>query len=90
MGVGLQGAGRPIWVINGSNRLDLTHSISSRLTHHNPSTTLTPGSFTGLGHLTTNPGPMLSAGSDSAVSRLLLSCQSVHPVYICTIIRDNH
>lgn len=34
MGAGLQGAGRPVWVINDSDRPDLTHSITLRLTHH--------------------------------------------------------
>lgn len=34
MGARLQGAGRPVCVINDSDRPDLTHSITLSLTHH--------------------------------------------------------
>ncbi|XP_059206285.1 schlafen-like protein 1 [Centropristis striata] len=60
MGAGLQGAGRPVWVINDSDRPDLTHSITLRLTHQQliyhadtwqPHPRLTPP------HLSANPGP---------------------------------
>lgn len=59
MGTGLQGAGRPVGVINDSDRPDLTHSITLRLTHHQliyHTDTWQPHPRLTLPHLATNPG----------------------------------
>lgn len=85
MGAGLQGAGRPVWVINDSDRPDLTHSITLCLAHQlvYHSGTRQPNPRLALPHLTINAGqerciprtpdnilPRLSATSQPEVSPL--------------------